>query len=100
MKLDGLDYNTQREKLVLPEYGRTIQNMVDYCMTIEDRDERQKCAESIVAIMDRMFPQNSATEDHERKLWDQLALISDFKLDIDYPSISAMPRRSPQNRKL
>ena len=52
----GLDYNTTREKLVLPEYGREIQQMVDYCVELEDRKERQRCAESIIKIMDRKFP--------------------------------------------
>lgn len=85
MNIDGLDYNTQRERLVLPEYGREVQQMVDYALTIENRRERQRCAETIVTIMDRMFPENKAAEGHERKLWDQLAIMSRFQLDIDYP---------------
>lgn len=84
MNIEGLDYNTQREKLVLPEYGREVQKMVDYACTIEDRAERQHCAETIVSIMGKMLPQNS-NEDHEQMLWDHLALMSGFKLDIDYP---------------
>ena len=51
MNKEGLDYNTQREKLVMPEYGREIQQMVDYCVQLEDRNERQHCAEAIIAIM-------------------------------------------------
>ena len=58
MNKEGLDYNTQREKLAMPEYGREIQQMVDYCVKLEDREERQHCAESIIVIMDRMFPEN------------------------------------------
>lgn len=85
MDIKGLDYNTQREKLKLPEYGREVQNMVDYCMTIENREERQRCAESIIAVMDRMTAKNRSNVDHEQKLWDHLAIMSDFKLDIDYP---------------
>lgn len=85
MNIEGLDYNTQREKLVMPEYGREIQNMVDYAVTIEDRKERQRCAESIIAIMGRMFPEAGNTEEHSRKLWDHLAIMSGFKLDIDFP---------------
>ena len=85
MNIEGLDYNTQREKLVLPEYGREIQNMVDYCVAIKDRDERQQCAESIINIMDRMFPDQRSSEDHIHKLWDNLAIMSGFQLDIDYP---------------
>ena len=85
MNIEGLDYNTQREKLVLPEYGREIQSMVDHAVAIKDRAERQHCAESIIAIMDHMFPDGAGVEDHERKLWDHLAIMSGFKLDIDYP---------------
>ena len=85
MKIEGLDYNTQREKLVLPEYGREIQQMVDHAMTIENREERQRCAESIVAIMHRMFPESGNSEDYDRKLWDHLAIMSGFQLDIDFP---------------
>ena len=81
----GLDYNTTREKPVLPEYGREIQQMVDYCVELEDRKERQRCAESIIKIMDRMFPENRGLENHEQKLWDHLAIMSNFQLDIDYP---------------
>ena len=85
MNIEGLDYNTQREKLVLPEYGREIQSMVDHAVAIKDRAERQHCAESIIAIMDHMFPDGADFEDHHRKLWDHLAIMSGFKLDIDYP---------------
>ena len=85
MNIEGLDYNTQREKLVLPEYGREIQKMVDHAVSIEDRAERQTCAETIVAIMKRMFPESGNGEDLNRKLWDHLAIMSGFQLDIDYP---------------
>ena len=85
MNIPGLDYNTQREKLVLPEYGREIQQMVDYAVKLEDREERQRCAEAIIGVMDRMFPENRSVENHERKLWDHLAIMSNFQLDIDYP---------------
>ena len=85
MSIEGLDYNTQRKKLVLPEYGREIQSMVDHAVAIKDRAERQHCAESIIAIMDHMFPDGADAEDHHRKLWDHLAIMSGFKLDIDYP---------------
>lgn len=74
-----------REKLALPEYGREIQQMVDYCIKLEDRKERQHCAETIVTIMERMFPENRGIENHEQKLWDHLAIMSGFQLDIDYP---------------
>ncbi len=80
-----LRYNTQQKKLILPEYGRNIQKMVDHCLTIEDRDERTRCARSIIASMGNLFPQLRDQEDFRHKLWDHLAIMSDFKLDIDYP---------------
>lgn len=83
MNIQGLDYNTQREKLVMPEYGREIQNMVDFCLTIDNREERQVCAETIVRTMQRMYPHTS--EEQQRKFWDHLAIMSGFQLDIDYP---------------
>jgi hypothetical protein len=85
VNIEGLDYNTQREKLVLPEYGREVQKMVDHAVAIPDKEERQRCAETIIGIMDRMFPQNHEGADYKQKLWDHLALMSNFKLDIDYP---------------
>ena len=85
MNIEGLDYNTQRERLILPEYGREVQRMVDHAVGIADRDRRQQCANAIIAIMKRMFPHSTDSVDNERKLWDHLALMSDFKLDIDYP---------------
>ena len=85
MKIEGLDYNTQREKLALPEYGREIQRMVDHAKTLPDKKERQRYAQTIVAIMDRMFPQNRQNADYKHKLWDHLALMSNFELDIDWP---------------
>ena len=85
MKIEGLDYNTQREKLVLPEYGREVQDMVNFCVKLPTKEERQRCAETIISIMDRMNRQNQENNDHVQKLWDHLALMADFKLDIDYP---------------
>ena len=87
MNIQGLDYNTQRSQLVLPEYGREIQEMVEYCISLPDRNERLRCAKSIVAIMGRMHPQNRAKNraEWENRLWDHLAILSGFKLDIDWP---------------
>ena len=85
MNIEGLDYNTQREKLVLPEYGREAQSMVDYAVALPTKAERQSCANAIIAIMRRMFSQSADAEGFERKLWDHLAMMSNFKLDIDYP---------------
>ena len=80
-----LEYNTKREKLVLPEFGRNVQQMVDHCMTIEDRAERNRCAEAIVGIMSNLFSNQRDVDDFNKMLWNQLAIMSDFKLDIDYP---------------
>lgn len=77
-----MEYNTRQKKLPLPEYGRSVQKMVDHALTIEDREKRQSCAETIIRIMASMFPN---MPDQNRKLWDHLAIMSDFKLDIDYP---------------
>lgn len=85
MEIKGLDYNTEREKLVMPEYGREIQMMVDYCKTLPEKAERQRCAETIVETMRVMHPQISHTANFEQKLWDHLAIIANFELDIDYP---------------
>ncbi len=80
-----LSYNTQLKKLAMPEYGRNVQQMVDHCCTIEDREERTRCAYSIVQIMGNLFPELRDEADYKHKLWDHLAIMSDFKLDIDYP---------------
>lgn len=80
-----LSYNTQLKHLALPEYGRNIQRMVDHCMTIEDRQERTRCAYSIIASMANLFPELKNGGEYDHKLWDHLAIMSDFKLDIDYP---------------
>lgn len=89
-----LTYNTQLKKLILPEYGRNIQQMVDYCVSIPDREERTVCAYSIIASMGNLFPQLRDTEDFKHKLWDHLAIMSDFKLDIDYPYEIIKPEKS------
>ena len=80
-----MQYNTQQKRMPLPEYGRSIQNMVDHALTIEDRSERQRCANTIINIMGNMFPHLRDVPDFKHKLWDHLAIMSDFKLDIDYP---------------
>lgn len=80
-----MEYNTQKMRMPLPEYGRSIQNMVNYALTIEDRSERQRCANTIIDIMGNMFPHLRDVPDFKHKLWDHLAIMSDFKLDIDYP---------------
>ncbi|WP_321371661.1 DUF4290 domain-containing protein [uncultured Draconibacterium sp.] len=80
-----MDYNTKRKKMALPEYGRNIQNMVDYLLTIEDRDKRNKSAQTVIDVMGNLFPHLRDVQDFKHKLWDHLAIMSDFQLDIDYP---------------
>ncbi|MCF0192010.1 MAG: DUF4290 domain-containing protein [Prevotella sp.] len=83
--MQGLDYNTQRSHLMLPEYGRIVQDMVKHAMTIEDKELRQAAAEKIIKTMGTMSSEDKSSPDFQHKLWNHLAIISDFKLDIDYP---------------
>lgn len=101
-----MEYNTNREKLPMPEYGREIQNMVNICLKIEDRKERQRCANTIIGVMGNMFPQLRDTPEFTHKLWDHLAIMADFKLDIDYPyeiveksTLTARPERIPYQQE-
>ncbi|MEZ5106489.1 MAG: DUF4290 domain-containing protein [Draconibacterium sp.] len=80
-----MDYNSQRKKLPLPEYGRNIQNMVDYLFTIEDRQKRNRSAQTVIDVMGNLYPYLRDVAEFKHKLWDHLAIMSDFKLDIDYP---------------
>lgn len=80
-----VDYNTQRNQLLLPEYGRCIQQMVEHAKTIDDRDERLRCATTIVGLMTGMVKQHGDTEEFRKKLWNHLAAIANYELDIDYP---------------
>ena len=80
-----MDYNSKRKKLPLPEYGRNIQNMVDYLFTIEDKEKRTKEAHVVVDVMGNLYPYLRDVDEFKHKLWDHLAIMSDFKLDIDYP---------------
>ena len=80
-----MDYNSNRKKLLLPEYGRHIQQMVNHCVSIQDKEERTKCAHSIIGNMGNMFPHLRDVNDFKHKLWDHLAIMSDFSLDIETP---------------
>ncbi len=92
MLVDNLEYNTEREHLIIPEYGRHIQKMVNQAVAMEDREERNKCAKSIIAVMGNLNPHLRDVSDFQHKLWDQLFMISDFKLDVDAP----YPKPSPE----
>lgn len=79
------DYNTQRKRMSLPEYGRNVQKMVDHMKTIKDRDERSRAARTIIGIMGNLNPGLRDSGDIKHKLWDHLTIIADFELDIDTP---------------
>lgn len=85
INFDLMEYNTTREHLIIREYGRHIQKMVDYILTIEDREKRTRNAETIIELMGFLNPQVKQVEDYKHKLWDHLYYISDFKLDVDSP---------------
>lgn len=85
MNIEGLDYNTQRKPLLMPEYGREIQKMVDYAVTLPAKEERQACAETIVRLMVTKVPQLRENANYEQTLWDHLYLMSHKQLDIDWP---------------
>jgi len=80
-----MEYNTARNKMTIPEYGRNIQKMVHHVAEIEDRKERTAAAHHVVEIMANMHPQIREVSDYNHKLWDHLYFISDFKLDVDSP---------------
>ena len=80
-----MEYNTTRNFLVMREYGRHIQKMVEYLLTLKDKEERQKNAYAVIELMGFLNPHLKNVEDFRHKLWDHLFLISDFKLDVESP---------------
>lgn len=90
-----MEYNTTRNKLVIPEYGRHVQKMVEQALTIEDREKRTKSAMGIVSIMEILNPQIREMSDYKQKLWDHLYIISDYRLDVDGP----YPAPQPEEQK-
>jgi len=87
-----MEYYTQLEKLIIPEYGRNIQMMIEYIVNLPDREKRSRMAHSLVNIMAQLHPEMREVGDVKRKLWDHLYIMSDFKLDVDSP----FPAPSPQ----
>ncbi len=83
--IENLEYNTERPHLIIPEYGRHFQKMVDHAVSIENREERNKIAKSIIDVMGNLQPHLRDVPDFQHKLWDQLFIMSDFKLDVDSP---------------
>ena len=87
-----LEYNSERSKLIIPEYGRHIQKMVEHTVEIADDEERNRMAKAIIAVMGNLNPHLRDVPDFQHKLWDQLFIISDFKLDAESP----FPKPSPE----
>lgn len=85
MSTQSKDYNTSRKKLALPEYGRNVHNMVDLLLQMDDRERRNKAAHVLIDIMGNLNPYLRDVPDFKHKLWDHLAIMANFKLDIDYP---------------
>jgi len=83
--IENLQYNTVREDLIIPEYGRHIQKMINYASSRETKEERNKLANSIISVMGNLQPHLRDVPDFQHKLWDQLFIMSDFKLDADSP---------------
>lgn len=101
-----MDYNTDRKKLPMPEYGRNIQNMVDHLMTIEDRTKRNQMAQAVIDVMGNLYPYLRDVAEYKHKLWDHIAIMSNFELDIDYPYeppspdiLHEKPKRVPYNQQ-
>ncbi|MDE7189272.1 MAG: DUF4290 domain-containing protein [Muribaculaceae bacterium] len=80
-----IPYNTGLPRMVLPEYGRNIQQMASYCLSIEDREERTHCAYEIIDVMANLFPGMVGDNGNLQKLWDHLNVMCNFQLDIDFP---------------
>lgn len=97
-----MEYNTARKALIIPEYGRHIQQMVDHCLMIEDEEKRNEFAEIIVEVLGELNPHLRDVPDFQHKLWDQLFIMSKFKLDVRSPypiptqeEVSRKPNRVP-----
>lgn len=87
-----LEYNSQRPDISITEYGRNVHKMVEYAMSIADREERNRCANAIISVMGQLFPYVRDVEDFKHKLWDHLHIMAGFQLDVDSP----YPKPSPE----
>ena len=83
--METLQYNTKRTQLIIPEYGRHVQIMINQIMETQDREERNKMASAVIGIMGNMNPHLRDVPDFQHKIWDQLFIMSDFELDVDSP---------------
>ncbi|SDR89669.1 DUF4290 domain-containing protein [Winogradskyella sediminis] len=83
--IDDLEYNTEREHLIIPEYGRHLQKMINYAKSRETKEERNKVAKAVIAVMGNLQPHLRDVPDFQHKLWDQLFIMADFEIDVDAP---------------
>ena len=83
--IENLEYNTERTKLIIPEYGRHLHKMIDQALACDNKDERNKMAKAIIGVMGNLNPHLRDVPDFQHKLWDQLFIMSDFELDVDTP---------------
>lgn len=83
--IDDLEYNTEREHLIIPEYGRHLQKMINHAKSRETKEERNKLAKSIISVMGNLQPHLRDVADFQHKLWDQLFIMADFNIDVDSP---------------
>ena len=104
--IDAIEYNTEREHLIIPEYGRHIQKMINHAKAQESKEERNKLAKAIISVMGNMQPHLRDVPDFQHKLWDQLFIMAKFDLDVDSPfdmpseeelSEPPVPLEYPQN---
>ena len=95
-----MEYNVDREPLIIPEYGRHIQKMVNYCVEIENTEERNRCANAIISVMGDMNPHLRDVPDFQHKLWDQLFIMSRFKLDVDSPFEKPTPEKFTERPRM
>lgn len=96
-----MKYNTQKEKLIMPEYGRSVQNMIQHAIQLPSKEERQRCAENIIAIMRDIAEGGASHVEQENRVWDHLAYIANYRLDIDYPcTITRLDKESTKPHSL
>jgi hypothetical protein len=98
--LKALSYNTERPDLLIPEYGRNVQNMIDFAKKIESRDERNKAVRAIIDVMGQLNPHLRDVEDYTHKLWTHLYIMSEFELDVDSPYPIPSPEKLSERPKI
>lgn len=94
-----MNYNTSRPKMIIPEYGRHIQKLVDHAVNLESKEKRNEIAFAIIDVMGQLNPHLRDVEDFKHKLWDHLYIISDFKLDVDSPYPKPKPEQFTERPK-